>query len=112
MQWNMRRLVYHWSTPFWRRTLEQWSDLIAHAGFAISRMYEPRPSEDDVARQPELSDARTCLFSDFRSARRVARQPACGRHVAAQQWSLAVSSLWQTIQAARSLAFVHNRLAR
>jgi 2-polyprenyl-3-methyl-5-hydroxy-6-metoxy-1,4-benzoquinol methylase len=58
MQWNMRRLVYHWSTPFWRRTLEQWSDLIAHAGFAISRIHEPRPSEDDVARQPELSDAR------------------------------------------------------
>ena len=58
MQWNMRRLVYHWSTPFWRRTLEQWSELIAGAGFHIARLYEPRPSEEEVADQPELSDAR------------------------------------------------------
>jgi 2-polyprenyl-3-methyl-5-hydroxy-6-metoxy-1,4-benzoquinol methylase len=57
MQWNLRRLVYHWSTPFWRHTLEQWSTLIADSGFVIRRMHEPRPSADDVARQPELSDS-------------------------------------------------------
>jgi 2-polyprenyl-3-methyl-5-hydroxy-6-metoxy-1,4-benzoquinol methylase len=58
MQWNMSRLVYQWSTPFWRRTLQEWSDAIAEAGFLIRRIYEPRPSEDDVAIQPEVSDAR------------------------------------------------------
>ena len=58
MQWNMRRLAYHWSTPFWRRTLEQWSELFAAAHFHVARLYEPRPTEDEVADQPELSDAR------------------------------------------------------
>ena len=57
MHWNMRRLAYQWSTPFWRRTLEQWSELIADAGFVIRRLHEPRPSADDLSDQPELSDS-------------------------------------------------------
>ncbi len=58
MQWNMRRLAYQWSTPYWRHTLEQWSTMIANAGFTIRRLYEPRPTAEEVADQPELSDSR------------------------------------------------------
>jgi hypothetical protein len=54
--WNMERLVYPWTTPYWRRTLEEWSSMTAAAGFVIERLGEPRPTSEDVARWPELDD--------------------------------------------------------
>lgn len=69
--WNMRRLVYRWRTPFWRRTLEQWSAMIADAGFVIERLFEPRPDGETVARLPELDDcARLPYFLIFRLLKR------------------------------------------
>jgi 2-polyprenyl-3-methyl-5-hydroxy-6-metoxy-1,4-benzoquinol methylase len=56
MVWNMRRPAYVWETPQWRRTFEQWSTLIADAGLLIRRMWEPRPTADQVRRNPELDD--------------------------------------------------------
>ncbi len=55
--WTMDRLTSHWSTPHWRRTLEEWWDLVANAGFLIRALREPRPSADDVAARPELDDS-------------------------------------------------------
>lgn len=54
--WNMPRLAYHWNTPYWRRTLEETSALIAGAGFLVRRMYEPRPTPEQVERMPQLDD--------------------------------------------------------
>lgn len=56
MVWSMRRPDYVWETPQWRRTLEQWSALIADAGLVVRRMYEPRPTPDQVRANPELED--------------------------------------------------------
>ncbi len=42
--------------PSWSRTLEQWSDLFSEAGFLITRLYEPRPSPEQVTQVPELDD--------------------------------------------------------
>jgi hypothetical protein len=50
----MGRLRYAWDAPFWRLTLHEWSDLIAGAGFLIRRLYEPRPTAEQVARRPRL----------------------------------------------------------
>ncbi len=55
--WTMNRLTYHWSTPHWRRTLEEWWDLVTNAGFLIRTLREPRPTADDVAAQPALDDS-------------------------------------------------------
>jgi 2-polyprenyl-3-methyl-5-hydroxy-6-metoxy-1,4-benzoquinol methylase len=54
--WNMLRLRYYWDTPYWRYTLTEWSSLLAEAGFLIRRLHEPRPSAEQVQRQPQLSD--------------------------------------------------------
>ena len=42
--------------PYWRNTLTEWSSLLAEAGFLIRRLYEPRPSAEQVQRQPQLRD--------------------------------------------------------
>lgn len=55
--WKMRRLEYHWNTPYWRYTLAEWSDLTAEAGFLIGRLYEPRPTKEQVDRNPHIEDA-------------------------------------------------------
>ena len=57
VSWSMERLKSHWESPAWRRTLTEWSELIAEAGFVISRLNEPRPTRRQIARQPELEDA-------------------------------------------------------
>jgi 2-polyprenyl-3-methyl-5-hydroxy-6-metoxy-1,4-benzoquinol methylase len=57
LNWTMQRLTTHWSTPQWHRTLEEWSALIAEAGFAIVRVSEPRPTPEQVARLPKLETA-------------------------------------------------------
>ena len=54
----MPRLRRYWSTPFVRLTFDAWSGTIAGAGFVIQRIYEPRPTPEDVARCPELDDCR------------------------------------------------------
>jgi 2-polyprenyl-3-methyl-5-hydroxy-6-metoxy-1,4-benzoquinol methylase len=54
--WNMPRLTYVWDTPCWRYTLTDWSRMIAGTGFLIRRMHEPRPTDEQVRRQPKLED--------------------------------------------------------
>ena len=54
MQWTMPRLKYQWSTPHFRRTLEEWSTLLGNAGLRIRRLLEPRPSADAVEKYPDL----------------------------------------------------------
>jgi len=54
--WNMPRLAYHWETPYWRFTLAEWSGMIEEAGFLIRRLREPRPTEEQVRRMPDLDD--------------------------------------------------------
>lgn len=44
--------------PSWSRTLEEWSSTFTRAGFLIARLYEPRPSEEQVVRVPDLDDCR------------------------------------------------------
>lgn len=55
--WNMKRLKYHWETPYWRYTLSEWSEMIAEAGFLIRRIHEPRPTEEQVQQNPHLEDS-------------------------------------------------------
>ena len=65
-EWNMARLAYGWATPYTRRTLSEWSALIAEAGLAIRAMHEPRPTADQIAREPRLEDcARVPYFLIF-----------------------------------------------
>jgi hypothetical protein len=54
--WNMARLAYHWDTPYWRHTLADWSRFCAEAGFFIRRLHEPRPTAEQVQRNPNLDD--------------------------------------------------------
>jgi len=70
-QWNMKRLAYTWSTPFWRRTLGQWAEAVSSAGFLIERLIEPHPDAALRALHPELDDcARLPYFLVFRLVRR------------------------------------------
>jgi len=55
--WRMRRLEYHWDTPYWRRTLSEWSELTTTAGFLIRRIGEPRPAETQVESNPHIRDS-------------------------------------------------------
>ncbi|MDP9372378.1 MAG: class I SAM-dependent methyltransferase [Chloroflexota bacterium] len=55
-RWNMDRLQGPWETPYWHKTLAEWSGLIAEAGFLIRRLHEPRPTQEKVAQNPNLDD--------------------------------------------------------
>lgn len=57
-RWTMARLSAHWETPYWYRTLGEWSVLVADAGFLIRRLHEARPTAEQVARNPALDDCR------------------------------------------------------
>ncbi len=54
-EWNMPRLRYRWSSPYWRRTLEEWTAASADAGFLIRRIHEPKPAAQVVREQPALA---------------------------------------------------------
>ncbi|MBN2466161.1 hypothetical protein JXD38_11125 [candidate division WOR-3 bacterium] len=54
----MARLDRYWTTPIVRLTIDGWSEAIEQAGFLIRRIYEPRPTVEDVAREPQLDDCR------------------------------------------------------
>ena len=56
MDWKMPRLAYRWRTPYWRRTLEEWTALTSEAGFVVRQLREPRPSAELVRERPELDD--------------------------------------------------------
>ncbi len=55
--WKMKRLIYHWDTPYGRYTLSEWTTMIAEAGFLIRRLHEPRPTPEQVQRNPHLEDS-------------------------------------------------------
>jgi 2-polyprenyl-3-methyl-5-hydroxy-6-metoxy-1,4-benzoquinol methylase len=55
-EWNMPRLAYHWSTPYWRYTLSDWVAFITGAGFTLTGLGEPRPTAEQVAANPRLED--------------------------------------------------------
>jgi len=57
LHWTMKRLIYHWDTPYWRHTLTEWSEMIAASGFLIRRIYEPRPTPEQVRHNPHVEDA-------------------------------------------------------
>lgn len=57
-EWNMPRLTAHWSTPCWRYTLSEWTQMVVDAGFTLRMLHEPRPTEEQVARNPRLDDCR------------------------------------------------------
>jgi 2-polyprenyl-3-methyl-5-hydroxy-6-metoxy-1,4-benzoquinol methylase len=70
MHWNMPRLKYAWHTPHWRRTLQEWLDLLAASGLRLRRLTEPRPSAGQVAADPRLDDcARLPYFLVIDAAR-------------------------------------------
>jgi 2-polyprenyl-3-methyl-5-hydroxy-6-metoxy-1,4-benzoquinol methylase len=62
LNWVMTRLTTHWATPQWHRTILDWSVLIAETGFAIVLLDEPRPTPEQVARNPALASATRVPF--------------------------------------------------
>jgi 2-polyprenyl-3-methyl-5-hydroxy-6-metoxy-1,4-benzoquinol methylase len=57
-EWNMPRLTAHWSSPCWRHTLNEWTQLVVEAGLVIRHLHEPRPTAEQVAANPHLDDCR------------------------------------------------------
>jgi hypothetical protein len=43
--------------PYFQRTLAGWLNLLVDAGFALERVQEPRPSEEQVRQDPRLGQA-------------------------------------------------------
>jgi SAM-dependent methyltransferase len=54
--WDMPRLKGHWKSPYWRRTLGEWTEMTERAGFLLRRLREPRPTSDQVRENPNLED--------------------------------------------------------
>ncbi len=69
INWNMKRLTHHWSTPQRRQTLEEWWDFVTDAGFSVRALREPRPSAEVVAAEPRLEDSRRLPYFLIISAR-------------------------------------------
>ncbi len=70
--WSMPRLAYRWQTPYRRFTLTDWSRMIGNAGFVIRHVFEPYPSAELVASNPDLYDcSRMPYFIIFDLEKRV-----------------------------------------
>ncbi len=48
--------------PRFTRTLSQWLNMLLDAGFAIERVAEPRPTDGDVRRCPDIQDAQIVAY--------------------------------------------------
>ncbi len=55
-EWNMSRLTGSFASPYWRRTLEEWADMLVTGGFVIRRLREPRPTRQQTDHNPNLLD--------------------------------------------------------
>ena len=54
---ELRQTLPKFQTPWFHQTLSEWFNAVIAAGFAIERVEEPTPSDEVVARQPNLQDA-------------------------------------------------------
>ena len=48
--------------PRFTRTLSEWLNMLLDVGFAIERIAEPRPSDEDVRRCPNIQDAQVVAY--------------------------------------------------
>ncbi len=62
LNWNMGRLKYHWETPYYYQPVSAWSALFDQAGFLIRRLYEPRPTPEQITVDPGCKDAERLPF--------------------------------------------------
>lgn len=59
---EIRESVRPFRVPTFNRTLSQWLNLLLDAGFVLERMDEPRPSDEVVAKHPNLQDAQVAPY--------------------------------------------------
>jgi SAM-dependent methyltransferase len=59
---EVKRSVRPFRTPYFTRTLSAWLNLLVDAGFVIERLAEPRPSDEVVARWPNVQDAQVVAY--------------------------------------------------
>jgi ubiquinone/menaquinone biosynthesis C-methylase UbiE len=54
VQWNMNRLTKHFKSMAFHRTLTDYFNALAKAGFLISRLIEPKPTKEGPAKYPDF----------------------------------------------------------
>jgi ubiquinone/menaquinone biosynthesis C-methylase UbiE len=52
INWNMKRLTKHFKSMAFHRTLTDYCNALAKAGFLISRLIEPKPTQKRLAKNP------------------------------------------------------------
>lgn len=53
IDWNMDRLTEHFKTTAFHRTLTDYADALNDAGFKVSRLKEPLPTQEGLSKHPE-----------------------------------------------------------
>ena len=48
--------------PRFTRTMSQWLNMLVETGFALERIEEPRPSDQNVAECPDVQDAQVVAY--------------------------------------------------
>ncbi|UCD93192.1 MAG: class I SAM-dependent methyltransferase [Methanobacteriota archaeon] len=56
IQWRMERLIIHFETTAFHRTLTDYANALNDAGFLISRLKEPRPTKKGVELYPIMEE--------------------------------------------------------
>ena len=59
---EVRASVTPFRIPRFTRPISDWINLLTDSGFAVERVEEPRPSDEDVARVPKLEDAQAVAY--------------------------------------------------
>lgn len=72
LDWRLRGTTGVMRAPQWHRTLTTWSRYLRDAGFAITRLEEPRISASLARRKPRLEGGRRVPYYLMLEARRVA----------------------------------------
>jgi len=53
IEWKMERLKEQFTTTSFHRTLSEYFDMLSGAGFLVSNLKEPKPTEEGLEKHPE-----------------------------------------------------------
>lgn len=59
VEWNMKRLREHFKTTSFHRTLTDYFDALYTSKLLVARLVEPRPTQSELQKHPELQDVLT-----------------------------------------------------
>jgi len=79
IRWKLGRTGHTMTLAMWHRTFETWTRLLAHAGFAVHRIWEPRPTARQAQRRAGFEGVRRVPYYLIVDARPISHRKGSPR---------------------------------